>query len=136
MKRMMIAAALLVSGPAPAQDALKEIDKPASELKQVLAQQVEIPAAAQEVRVVRATIEPRTAASWHRHPSPVYLYVVSGSLTLEVEGQDARTISGGEAMAEPLGAEMRAVNEGDVPVEVVVFQISPGEQKFLEPSAK
>lgn len=136
MNRMIIATALLLSGPAWAQEPLKEIDKPASQLDQVLAQQVEISAESQEVRVVRATLEPRTAGAWHRHPTPVYLYVVSGALTIEVEGQEARTVAGGEAIAEPLDAPMRAINENDAPVEVVVFQISPVDQKFLEPSSK
>lgn len=110
---------------------LKEIDKPASELEEVLAQEVELPAGSQEVRVVRASMEPNTAAAWHTHPSPVYVYVSEGELTLEV-GQETRTIKAGEAVAEPLDVRMRALNTTDEPTEIVVFQISPTEEEFLE----
>lgn len=51
---------------------------------------------------------------------------------MEVEGKEARTVSAGEALAEPLNAKMRVINKGDEPVEVVVFQISPPDKKFLE----
>ncbi|MFC3284169.1 cupin domain-containing protein [Litchfieldella rifensis] len=133
MKLVTLAAAAVfgtVSSLGLAQD-LTEIDKPASELEQVLAQEVELSDGAQEVRVVRVTMDPHTAAAWHTHPSPVYVYVVDGELTLEVEGE-TRTIKAGEAVAEPLDARMRALNTTDKPARVVVFQISPAEKAFLE----
>ncbi len=125
------AATVLLASTAFAQD-LKEIEKPASELEQVLAHEAEIPADAREVRVVRAMIEPRTIAGWHTHPTPVYVYVLDGTLTMEVEGKEPRTITAGEAVAEPLNAPMRVINEGDQPVELVVFQISSPQKQFLE----
>ncbi|HEX2218438.1 MAG TPA: cupin domain-containing protein [Gemmatimonadales bacterium] len=126
------AATVLLASTAFAQENLQEIDKPASELEQVLAHGAEIPTGAQEVRVVRATIEPRTIAGWHTHPTPVYVYVLDGTLTMEVEGKEPRTITAGEAVAEPLNAPMRVINEGEQPVELVVFQISPPQEQFLE----
>lgn len=115
---------------------LKEIEKPASELKQILAHPVEISGGAQEVRVVSVTVDPKTAAAWHTHPTPVYVYVTEGALTMEVEGKEARQIRSGEAVAEPLNARMRVLNEGDEPAKVVVFQISPSEKEFLETDRK
>ena len=133
MRALMIATALtLASSPAAIAQQLKELDKPASELKQVLAHPVQLPAGNQEVRVVRATIDPKTAAGWHTHPTPVYVYVVEGELTMEVEGKDKKKYRAGEATAEPLNARMRVLNEGDTPAELVVFQISPSDKKFLE----
>jgi quercetin dioxygenase-like cupin family protein len=114
---------------------LKEIDKPASELEQVLADQAELAAGTKEIRVVRVVMEPHTAAAWHTHPSPVYVYVVEGELTLEV-GDETRTIKAGEAVAEPLDARMRALNTTDKPARAVVFQISPTEKEFLEEEKK
>lgn len=117
-----------------AQD-LKEIDKTASELEQVLAVQAELVGGTKEIRVVRAVMEPHTAAAWHTHPSPVYVYVVEGELTLEV-GDETKTIKAGEAVAEPLDARMRALNTTDKPARAVVFQISPTEKEFLEEEKK
>ncbi len=111
---------------------LKEIDRPASVLEQILAQETELPAGTQEVRVVRVEVEPNTAAAWHTHPNPVYVYVTEGELVMEVEGQETRTIRAGEAVAEPLDAQMRVLNETDQTARVVVFQISPKEEAFLE----
>lgn len=132
------ALALAASGAALAQATgdLTMIDTPASTLEQILAEQVEIPGEAQEVRVVAATLEPNTAAAWHTHPSPVYVYVTEGTLTVEVEGREPRRLTAGDATAEPLDARMRVLNEEDIPAKVVVFQISPAEKEFLETEEK
>lgn len=111
---------------------LAEIDKPASQLEEILAQDVEIPGGPHTIRVVTATVDPSTAAAWHTHPSPVYVYVREGSLSMEVEGQEPKELTAGQATAEPLNAQMRVVNRGDVPAELVVFQVSPVEAAFLE----
>lgn len=132
MKLVIAAAAVLFAGPAFAQGDVKEIDKPASKLEQVLAHKAE--SGGEEVRVVRVTLDPRTAGAWHSHPSAVYVYVTSGTATIEVEGKDPSTVSAGDALAEPLGVPMRAVNSSEEPVEVIVFQISTPDKKFLEPA--
>lgn len=111
---------------------LKEIEKPASELEQVLAHEAELSAGGQEIRVVRVEMEPKTVAAWHTHPAPVYVYVIEGELVMEVEGQETKTIRAGEAVAEPLNARMRVKNVTDQAARVVVFQISPKEEAFLE----
>ena len=132
MKLIIAAAAVVLAGPVFAQADLKELDKPASTLEQVLAHQPE--SGGDEVRVIRVTLDPHTAGAWHSHPSPVYVYGVSGTATIELEGKDPTTLSPGQALAEPLNVPMRAVNSSDEPVEVIVFQISPSGKKFLEPA--
>lgn len=128
-------AAALISGAASAQQ-LAEIDKPASELKQILTDRTDLPGGSQEVRVVTALIEPRTAAAWHTHPTPVYVYVQEGTVSMEIEGQEPRQLQSGVAVAEPLDARMRVVNHGDQPARLVVFQISPPQKAFLEEEKK
>ncbi|GAA0630938.1 cupin domain-containing protein [Halomonas beimenensis] len=137
MKLMTLAAvaALATASSMSLAKDLTEIDTPASELEQVLAQEVELPAGAQEVRVIRVTMDPHTAAAWHSHPSPVYVYVAEGEVVLEVEGE-SKTIKAGEAVSEPLDARMRAMNTTDQPARAVVFQISPKEEAFLEEDAQ
>ncbi len=115
---------------------LAEIEKPASTIEEVLAHNVEIPGGEHKIRVVRGTFDPNTAAGWHTHPSPVYVYVQEGALTMEVEGKEPNELKAGEATAEPLDARMRVSNRGDVPAELVVFQISPTDAAFLEQSAQ
>lgn len=125
------AVAIAWASPALAQD-LTEIEAPASAIEQVLAQEVELPDGPQEVRVLRVEMEPMTSAGWHTHPTPVYVYVTEGELVMEVEGQPTKTLGAGEASAEPLDAQMRVQNATNEPAHVVVFQISPAEQEFLQ----
>lgn len=132
MIRVLIGAAIVISGPAFAQSDMVEIDRPASELNQILAHPLEVPEGELEARVVHARIEPRTIAAWHTHPTPVYLYISEGTLTMEVEGQERRQVGTGEAIAEPLNSPMRVINESDEPVEIIVFQISPPSSEFLK----
>lgn len=133
MTRLLLASAalLLVAVQGQAQD-VTEIDKPASTLEKIFAEKAELAEGEQEVRVVTATLDPMTAGAWHLHPTPVYIYVMEGELTLEVEGKETRVAQAGEALAEPLDANMRAVNKTDTPARLVIFQISPAEKEFLE----
>lgn len=130
-----MAIALAAAAPAVAQqqqEQLAEIDNPASQLDEILAHKAELPGGENTVRVVTATVEPKTAAAWHTHPSPVYVFVQEGSLTMEIEGQEPRELKTGEATAEPLNKRMRVVNRGDETAKLVVFQVSPPEKAFLE----
>jgi quercetin dioxygenase-like cupin family protein len=128
----LASAAFLAAAPMALAQDLTEIDKPASELEQILADEVEFDTGTQEVRVVQVTVDPNTAAAWHTHPTPVYVYVTEGELIMEVEGQETKTMRAGDASAEPLNKRMRVLNETDEPTHVVVFQISPSEEEFLE----
>lgn len=112
--------------------ALVQIEKPASNLQEILADEVDLPAGTYKIRVVTATVDPQTAAGWHTHPSPVYVFVRDGTLTMEVEGKETARLSAGEATAEPLDARMRVLNQEEKPAEVVVFQVSPVDAAFLE----
>jgi quercetin dioxygenase-like cupin family protein len=47
-----------------------------------------------------ADIAPGAATGSHRHPTTRFVYVVEGSVTLELEGQAPRTYRAGEAFAE------------------------------------
>ena len=132
MLRVLTGLALVSSGAVFAQTEMVEIDRPASELNQVLAHPLQIPEGELEARVVHATIEPRTTAAWHTHPTPVFLYIAKGTLTMEVEGQERRQVAAGEAIAEPLNSPMQVINEGDETVEIIVFQISPPKAEFLK----
>lgn len=129
-----LAATVIFAAPALAQqqEQLAEIDKPATELNQILADQPQLPEGASEVRVIQGSLDPKTTAAWHTHPSPVYVFVQEGSLMMELEGQEPREIKAGEATAEPLDQRMRVINRGDEPAKFVVFQISPPQKAFLE----
>jgi hypothetical protein len=55
---------------------------------------------------------------------------------VEVEGKESRQITAGQAIAEPFDSPMRALNKSQQPAKLVVFQISPAAQAFLEEGEK
>jgi quercetin dioxygenase-like cupin family protein len=50
-----------------------------------------------------ADIAPGAATGLHRHPTPRFVYVISGAVTLEMEGQPPRTFKAGEGFQEMPG---------------------------------
>lgn len=56
------------------------------------------------VRTILVTLPPSSpGAPPHRHPGPVYGYVVKGAIRFELEGEPERVIREGEAFFEPGG---------------------------------
>jgi quercetin dioxygenase-like cupin family protein len=84
-----------------------------------------------ETRVLTATLAPGSTSPWHTHASPVAVYVVEGTFTLEFDGRDAIAKKAGEALLEPINVKVRAANRSDAPVKVVIFQVSEPQQPFM-----
>ena len=60
----------------------------------------------------------------HFHPGHVFVYVLEGEITLEMEGDAPLTLKAGELFQEPLGRVMRGKNlSADAWAKFVVFQI-------------
>lgn len=56
------------------------------------------------VRTIMVTLPPGSpGAPPHRHPGPIYAYVVKGAIAFELEGEPERVILQGEAFFEPGG---------------------------------
>jgi quercetin dioxygenase-like cupin family protein len=84
-----------------------------------------------ETRVMTATLAPGSTSPWHTHASPVAVYVIDGTFTLEFDGRDAIAKKAGEALLEPVNVKVRAANRSDAPVKVVIFQVSEPQQPFM-----
>jgi quercetin dioxygenase-like cupin family protein len=54
----------------------------------------------QEAHMWIADIQPGAATGVHRHPTPRFVYVVAGTVILEIEGQPPRTFKAGEGFQE------------------------------------
>jgi quercetin dioxygenase-like cupin family protein len=74
-----------------------------------------------EVTVMTVELPPGTETGWHTHPVPVYAYVLSGSLTVELEGKKISIFQAGDAIIEVVNAHHCGKNTGSVPVKLVVF---------------
>lgn len=76
---------------------------------------------APEVAVMRFTIPPQTALPIHKHPAINAAYVIEGELTVFQEGGIQRNFKKGEVVIEMVEKWHHGLNQGTVPVELVVF---------------
>lgn len=74
-----------------------------------------------EVTAVRVIIPPGAETGWHKHPFPCYGYILSGSLTVEMEGGKVEHPSAGQALIECVDMLHNGKNTGTEPVELVMF---------------
>jgi quercetin dioxygenase-like cupin family protein len=124
--------ALLTAGPALAQ-------QPGAAKPDLLLQQIVegMPRGErQEVRVLTATLSPGDRTPFHTHRSPVTVYVLAGTFTLEMEGRDPVRVRAGEALVEPPNVRMTGYNRSATePMQVVIFYVSDPGTPFLDPIA-
>ena len=74
-----------------------------------------------EVTVMTVELPFGAETGWHTHPVPVYAYVLSGSLTIEVEDKKTSIFQAGDAIIEVVNTRHCGKNTGDVPVKLIVF---------------
>ncbi len=69
----------------------------------------------------------------HSHPGPVFVYVLEGQLTVEVEGMEPVTLGPGDVYAEPVGTNtMQPFNKSSTHgVKIVVFQVGDEGQPLM-----
>ena len=74
-----------------------------------------------EITALIVDIAPGAQTGWHKHSVPVYAYVVSGFLTVNIEGNISRQFNPGDVIIEVMNARHNGVNQGSFPVKLVVF---------------
>ena len=89
--------------------------------------------AGKRVSVYRVEIAPGGAAGKHRHPVDTFVYVLDGTLTLEQEGQEPRTLKAGEVAQEVPGVTYNAKNAGTGPLTLLVVSLGEKDQPFSLP---
>jgi quercetin dioxygenase-like cupin family protein len=73
-----------------------------------------------EVVSVIGTLEPKGQTALHRHPVPVFVYILEGQLAVQPEGKERRNYKAGEAFLETINMWHQAFNEGDQPTKLLV----------------
>ena len=74
-----------------------------------------------EITAMTVDIAPGAQTGWHKHPVPVYAYVLSGCLTVDIEGNISRQFNAGDIIIEVVNARHNGINKGNDPVKLVVF---------------
>lgn len=76
-----------------------------------------------EVTAVGVELAPGSETGWHKHPVPVYAYVVAGTLVVELEDGRRLTFSAGDAIIEVVDTLHNGRNLGKEPVKLAVFYL-------------
>lgn len=74
-----------------------------------------------EVTAMLVELAPGMKTGWHKHPVPVYAYLLSGELMVELEGGKNIHYKTGDAIIEVVNTLHNGVNSGTVPARLVVF---------------
>jgi quercetin dioxygenase-like cupin family protein len=103
-------------------------------VKPLQQQAVNLPAAS-EANVVLLEFPPGAGAAPHRHPGPVFVYVIEGAIEMQVEGGPLTTVRAGEVFYEPPGRihQVGRNARADAPARAVAFLLGPAGQPVKLP---
>ena len=65
------------------------------------------------------TIDPGEETAWHKHGVPLYIYILSGEVTVDYGDQGTHTFGPGGSFMEAMDHWHRGTNRGSVPVRIL-----------------
>ena len=74
-----------------------------------------------EVTAFLVEMAPGEETGWHQHPIPLLGYIFEGQITIHQVSGETRTVRAGEVSLESVGVLHNGVNDGAVPVKMIVF---------------
>jgi quercetin dioxygenase-like cupin family protein len=84
------------------------------------------------VTTVEVALEPGQASAPHRHPGPVFGYVLEGTYEWAIDDQAVKTLKVGDTFYEPAGCLHRvSKNPGTVRTRVLAVMLRPQDSKQL-----
>lgn len=83
-----------------------------------------------QITAVMVEIPPGAQTGWHKHPYPCVAYILSGSLSVEMEGGKVHEITAGQALAESVNVLHNGKNTGTEPVKLVMFVMGAKDKPF------
>jgi quercetin dioxygenase-like cupin family protein len=84
-----------------------------------------------EVSVLFIEMAPGEQTGWHRHPVPLFGYMLSGALTIELPDGTKCVHRAGKAASEVVDLLHNGVNRGKKPCRLVVFVIGKKDVPFV-----
>jgi len=88
-----------------------------------------------EVTAMIVVLASGAETGWHKHPVSVYAYVISGLLSVEIEGGKQLSFAAGEAIIEVVNTLHNGKNMGNEPVTLAVFYLgSAGVPNVIKPA--
>lgn len=79
------------------------------------------------------TIDPGEETAWHKHGVPLYIYILSGEVTVEYEEKGIRTFGPGGSYMEAMAYWHRGTNRGKEPVRILTVYMGSDKAQNVIP---
>ena len=100
----------------------------------ITGQAIRFPQGDNQLVAVLAEVEPGGQVGRHLHPVPLFVYMLEGTLTIEIEGHGTETFGAGQGFAEVVNTWHNGRNLGDVPARfLIVFSGQQGTPNLIRP---
>lgn len=87
-----------------------------------------------EVTAMTVDLAPGAETGWHKHPVPVYAYVIAGNLSVELEDGTQLAFKAGDVIIEVVNTLHNGRNMGAEPVKLAVFYLGvEGSPNVIKP---
>lgn len=97
-------------------------------------QPIRFPQGANQFVAVLAEVAAGGQVGRHLHPNPLFVYMLEGTLTIEMEGHGTHAFRAGEGLAEVVNIWHNGRNLGDSPVRfLIVFAAQEGTPTIVRP---
>ena len=87
-----------------------------------------------EVTAILVEMAPGESTGWHQHPIPLLGYILSGELTVYQADGQKRVVPAGQVSLESVDHVHQGINEGLVPVKMIVFAVGLKDVPMTIPS--
>lgn len=97
-------------------------------------QPIRFPQSDGQIVAVLAEVAPGGQVGRHLHLNPLFVYILEGTLTIEMEGHGTHAFRAGEGLAEVVNTWHNGRNLGDTPVKfLIVFAAQEGTPTIIRP---
>jgi quercetin dioxygenase-like cupin family protein len=97
-------------------------------------QPIRFPQGDNQFTAVLAEVTPGGQVGRHMHPMPLFVYMLEGTLSIEMEGHGTHTFTAGQGFAEVTNTWHNGRNLGDKPVRfLIVFSGQKGVPNLIRP---
>ena len=86
-----------------------------------------------EVSTLAIVIPPGAETGWHKHPGPLYTYVVAGEVDVELDGGKVARYGAGDVVYEVVDSWHNGVNRGSEDVRLIVFALGSEGEPLVNP---
>ncbi len=111
--------------------ALADDQPPSIVRKSLLTAQIDGEKTVQRVEIKEINLAAQQKTGLHIHPCPVVGYIVTGTVTFQIEGQAVQTLKAGDAFFEPANARMLHFDAGASPVRFIAYYLLGKDQHEL-----